>query len=659
MDLADKTSAQIYAFPVDPESDTAGAHVLQLVGRRKNVLEIGAGPGSIARPLVEFNGCRVTAVEIDSDCIPILRGFCAHVVQADLNDVTWRSRLPGGDFDAVVIADVLEHLYDPWTALRQAREVVGADGCVVVSIPNASHASILACLLKGDFRYGEWGLLDRTHIRFFGLENIQSLIEDAGLKVVEARFVFRNPDQTEFADMWRALPQEDQRFLMSGPTANVYQVVVKAVPAETNDGKASRSIAEFLSPEPSSVKYIAFYLPQFHPIPENDKWWGKGFTEWTNVAKAWPMFEGHYQPHLPADLGYYDLRVPDVRRDQIAYARKFGIDAFCFHYYWFGGRRILERPVEEYLQDATADLPFCLCWANENWTRRWDASESEILIAQTYSPEDDLAFIRGLLRFFRDPRYVRVDGKPVLVVYRPQQLPDAQATVRRWRKVCQDSGIGGIHLIAALTHGNWSFAELGFDAGVEFPPHDVRVQNRAVDVKNFVPLEGLVVQYTEVAERYLANDYRDRLVYRGVYPSWDNTARLERRAVVTVDANPENYEQWLRRATNLTERERDPEHRLVFINAWNEWAEGCHLEPDQKFGLGFLEATSRVKARQSVLAMPYRRVSQTDRAVTVNNLRFVGWLKRRLRPYPRLHMKAQLVWRDLRRVRAIVRWKLS
>jgi lipopolysaccharide biosynthesis protein len=358
-------------------------------------------------------------------------------------------------------------------------------------------------------------------------------------------------------------------------------------------------------PRPSDVTFVAFYLPQFHPVPENDEWWGKGFTEWTNVTKAHGLFEGHYQPHLPADFGFYDLRLREVQRQQIAWARKFGIGAFCFHYYWFAGRRILERPIDDFLGDPEADIQFCLCWANENWTRKWDASEQEVLIAQCYSPMNDIAFIEGLLPYFRDRRYLRIDGALVLVVYRPQQLPDAKATAARWRRVCREAGIGEIHLVAALTHGNWEFESLGFDAGVEFPPHNVRGRDRKDELKLYEPIEGWVLRYADIAESYMGHDFRERLVYRGVYPSWDNTARVSGRGLITLDSTPENYERWLNRATHRTMLERQPSQRFVFINAWNEWAEGCHLEPDRKYGSAYLEATLRVKERRSLLDAPF------------------------------------------------------
>jgi 2-polyprenyl-3-methyl-5-hydroxy-6-metoxy-1,4-benzoquinol methylase len=692
MDLTSKTSAEKYQFAFDLDSDHAGAQILRLIGNAKDVLEIGAGPGSISRPLIELTGCRMTALELDPSSIAILRTFCDEVVQGDLNDPDWVKALPRTDFDAVIIADVLEHLFDPWSTLRQVSEIVSEDGFVIVSIPHSAHAAIMACLLVDDFRYGEWGLLDKTHIRFFGMRNIQALFEGAGFKVVDARFVIKHPSETEFADIWQKLSDDQRVMLEAQPHAEVYQVVAKLAPAKHRPQLASRLLSELLVPEPAEVTYVAFYLPQFHPVPENDEWWGKGFTEWTNVTKAPQLFEGHYQPHLPADFGFYDLRLRDVQHAQIECAKKFGVDAFCFHYYWFGGRRILERPVEEFLADKQADIKFCLCWANENWTRNWDASEHEVLIEQQYSPEHDIAFIQSLLPFFRDQRHVRVDGAPVLVVYRPQQIPDALATTQRWRQVCRQEGIGEIHLVAALTHGNWEYESFGFDAGVEFPPHNVRVHNYRDELNAPQQLEGLIVRHSDVAENYLANDYRQRSVYRGVYPSWDNTARMPGRGLITMDATPECYERWLNHATSRTLIERKPSQRLVFINAWNEWAEGCHLEPDRRYGHAFLEATLRVKQRRSLLqsafqipesAVPVSDVADmpaepsdaspdptdalTDVVDTVAckgvELFYAGppprpvisWVARRLHRYPLVYRVARLVWGDIRMLYARTR----
>lgn len=351
----------------------------------------------------------------------------------------------------------------------------------------------------------------------------------------------------------------------------------------------------------SNPRLIAFYLTQFHPIPENDAWWGKGFTEWTNVTKAKPLFDGHYQPHLPTDFGFYDLRVRAARHDQIQLAKQFGIDGFCYHYYWFSGTRLLNQPLDDMLSDPESDMPFCLCWANENWTRRWDAAEHEILIAQRYLPDDDLNFIKSLIPFFSDPRYIRVDGVPLLVVYRPQHLPDARKTADIWRNYCRSVGIGEIHLCAALTHGNEDYSQFGFDSGVEFPPHNMKCRNVADQVLFHEPFRGYVARYQEIAQAYLDREYQHGNVFKGIFPSWDNTPRTGDRGVVILDGTPANYEYWLAETIRKTRENFPSQERFVFINAWNEWAEGCHLEPDRKYQRQFLEATLRAAKGQSRL----------------------------------------------------------
>jgi lipopolysaccharide biosynthesis protein len=348
----------------------------------------------------------------------------------------------------------------------------------------------------------------------------------------------------------------------------------------------------------ADIRLVAFYLPQYHPFPENDDWWGKGFTEWTNVTRAQPLFVGHYQPHLPGDLGFYDLRVPEIRHQQIAMAKDHGIDAFCYHFYWFSGKRLMERPLDDMLADKDADMPFCLCWANENWTRRWDASDESVLIAQEYLPEDPVASIQALEPYLRDPRYMTYQGKKIIVVYRPQHLPDSVSWMQAWRDYARDNGLGELHLVCALTHNNWSYETYGFDAGVEFPPHGTGLlRDRSTEQLGFLdPFEGVILDYSRVADFYLDRDREaEPQVHRAVYPSWDNTARRKERAYVTLNGTPENYEYWLHRAIQKTRAETGNGEGLVFINAFNEWAEGCHLEPDRKYGFQFLEATQRAR----------------------------------------------------------------
>lgn len=345
------------------------------------------------------------------------------------------------------------------------------------------------------------------------------------------------------------------------------------------------------------VELIAFYLPQFHTIPENDAWWGKGFTEWTNVTKATPLFDGHYQPHLPKDLGFYDLRVRDVRREQIKMAKEYGIDGFCYHYYWFSGTRLLNQPLDDMLADPESAMPFCLCWANENWTRRWDGAEREILIEQRYLPEDAVEFIKSVVPFMLDARYIRRNSAPFLIVYCPQRLPEPQKTIAIWRDYCRSAGIGEIHLCAALTYGNEDYAQYGFDSGVEFPPHNNSAcMNLAPSLPFNNAFAGNVIDYAAIARAYLERKYIQPNVYRSVIPSWDNSARTGSRAVIIVGGVPDNYEVWLRQVICNSRKDFPGENRFVFINAWNEWAEGCHLEPDQKHQRGFLEATKAAKS---------------------------------------------------------------
>lgn len=595
----------VYDYDADPAGESAPAKVARLVGPGKRVLELGAGPGSVSK-LLTAQGCRVTALERDASALPLLAERCERALAGDLGDPGWPALVaPFGPYDAVVLADVLEHLVDPWAALAAAKDLLAEGGRVVISLPHAGHNSVAASLLGGDFEYRDWGLLDRTHLRFFGLRNVEDLVSGAGLKIAAAEFVTAAPEKTELAPHWARLPAALREGLARRPSGDVYQVVLAAVPVSAPGAPVSltaapatgvRAAAPQEKAAPSaSPRLVAFYLPQFHPIPENDDWWGPGFTEWTNAAKARPLFAGHYQPHLPGEFGFYDLRLAETRRAQIAAAKAHGIDAFCYHYYWFGGKRLLERPLFDMLEDPASDMPFCLCWANENWTRRWDASEHEVLIEQRYDADSDLDFIQDAAQFLRDPRYLRLDGKVFLVVYRPQNMPEPRRTLDRWRVWCRENGIGELHLCAALTHGNDDYASMGFDSGVEFPPHNLRGVRHDGLLRFHAPFRGVVVGYEDVARSFLERARPDRRVHMTVFPSWDNTARTGERALVVLDGTPRNYERWLSETLRVTRERPGPGEKLVFVNAWNEWAEGCHLEPDRRYGRAFLEATRRAK----------------------------------------------------------------
>jgi lipopolysaccharide biosynthesis protein len=355
------------------------------------------------------------------------------------------------------------------------------------------------------------------------------------------------------------------------------------------------------------VRVIAFYLPQFHPIPENDECWGRGFTEWTNATRATPQFPGHDQPHLPADLGFYDLRLPEARAAQADLARGYGIHGFCYYHYWFDGKRLLERPFNEVLASGEPDFPFCLCWANEPWSRRWDGSEHEIICAQRYSREEDLRHIRWLAEAFRDPRYIRVEGKPLFLVYRATHLPDSRATTRLWRDECDRLGIGPVFLATVQAFSeerNFSPEELGFDATVEFAPQWDRVgprlhfhgrRNRILRRLRLLSPgyhRHRVHSYRELARLAMEKPLPSYELFRCVTPMWDNSPRRAQGAYIFHGSTPELYENWLHFVLGQT-MSKPQSRRLAFVNAWNEWAEGNHLEPCQRWGIGYLEATRR------------------------------------------------------------------
>ncbi len=360
------------------------------------------------------------------------------------------------------------------------------------------------------------------------------------------------------------------------------------------------------------VTTIAFYLPQYHPIPENVSWWGPGFTEWTNVAKARPRFRGHYQPRIPGELGYYDLRLADSREHQAALAKEHRVDAFAYYHYWFNGRQLLERPLDEVLRTGEPDHQFLIAWANENWTRTWDGEEKSVLAHQNYDDYDADLHVEWLAKAFSDPRYVRVDDKPVFLVYTASDLPDPAATVRAWREAARKRGFKDLYICAILARRPLStdqVIEAGFDAVVEFAPQ-FYPRHRTLRTKMTIPMRAwnrLVASRLRLKTIDLLNiyDYRKvvadglrrvadaRLrVFPCVSPGWDNTARRPTTGQVCQNDDPALYGKWLEHAVRRVSVY-PPEEQLVFINAWNEWGEGCHLEPDQRHGRAWLDATKK------------------------------------------------------------------
>jgi lipopolysaccharide biosynthesis protein len=353
----------------------------------------------------------------------------------------------------------------------------------------------------------------------------------------------------------------------------------------------------------SNLRAIAIHLPQFHPFPENDQWWGKGFTEWTNVAKAKPLLKDHYQPHLPADLGFYDLRLEEARIAQAELAKEYGIYGFCHYHYWFNGKRLLNRPLDDMLKTQTPDFPFMLCWANESWSRRWNGEEKEILIKQEYSDEDDLTHFRYLAEnLFPDKRYIKVDGKPFFLFYRPSLFPDIRKTADTWRREALKMGLGELHLGYVQSFSCKEDPKLiGLDCAIEFQPdlHNppVRKIGTLIDrLKHKLNLQkspyrlNYVYSYKDYVEMMIKTSKSPKNVYPGITPGWDNSARRKSEATIYIESTPLEYEKWLR----AIKEKYANENTFLFINAWNEWAEGNHLEPCAKWGKAYLEVTKKV-----------------------------------------------------------------
>jgi glycosyltransferase involved in cell wall biosynthesis len=347
---------------------------------------------------------------------------------------------------------------------------------------------------------------------------------------------------------------------------------------------------------PRRAMVLAYYLPQFHATRENDAWWGRGFTEWTNLTRGIPRFGGHYQPRTPRDLGFYDLNDPATMRRQIDMAKSAGLGGFIFYFYWFNGGRLLDGPVERFLADPALDMPFCLMWANENWTRRWDGLESEVLISQDYLRSDDEALIRCFARHFADPRYIRLQGRPVLMIYRPSLIPDAAGKIAHWRGMFER--IAGEYplIVMAQGFGATDPREYGLDGAVEFPPHKLcaDLPSIAEDLVWFDPdAQGRIVRFSDAVQRSLEEAIPPYPLIKTACPGWDNDARREGQGMVVHGATPAVFESWLRALIDqacVTPFFGQP---IVCINAWNEWAEGAYLEPDMHFGSAFLNAAGR------------------------------------------------------------------
>lgn len=367
-----------------------------------------------------------------------------------------------------------------------------------------------------------------------------------------------------------------------------------------------RIINEGLSGKP---RLIAFYLPQYHPILENDTWWGAGFTEWRNVVKAKPLFRGHGQPHLPTDLGFYDLRLTEAREDQANLAARYGIHGFCYWHYWFGGKRLLEKPFSAVAASNKPSFPYCLAWANETWSRRWLGEERDVLMEQTYSVKDDELHGQWLAKVFTDDRYIKVNGRPLFLIYRPKHLPDALKTTDTLRQQCLMAGVTDPFILGIDAHcHNYDCRMIGFDGTVSFEPqlgvlpdysNDGFAMSKLIRNLRLGIFSHKLKIYDDLFARDLMKKNKPQFpYYPSIFVGWDNTPRRGNNGIVLVNSTPDGFGSALEGAIKYVQG-RNQDERLIFINAWNEWAEGNHLEPDTKYGLSYLNKISEIVCRKA------------------------------------------------------------
>lgn len=368
-----------------------------------------------------------------------------------------------------------------------------------------------------------------------------------------------------------------------------------------------------------SVKVLAYYLPQFHPTKENDEWHGKGFTEWTKVSQSECLFEGHYQPHIPIkDLGYYHIEDAQILKKQSDLMKKAGIDGLLFYHYWFGGKLILERPAQILRDDKDIDLPFAFCWANENWTKRWDGNEAEVLLAQNYSVKDAEDFIDYLIPFFKDKRYIKINGRPFLAIYRPSHNPLCKEYIETWRRICIQAGLAEPFVAVVMTRDAKEPKEYGADIAIERPLHDWTdgaVKTNRVSLNFFAEYNGNSLNFEEVANFYSRKALPEFPMIRSVVPSWDNTARYGKNSYLLTHPDPAIFQKWFSEVLEKAKCCKTEGERLIVINAWNEWAEGNHLEPDEKYGHAYLNAIGRSRAADSPMPKIQKMTKLTSNVV--------------------------------------------
>lgn len=694
-------------YKVDIDNLSKNTSHIQIIDRvpfGSIVLDVGCACGDLGAYLNKNKNCEMYGLEYNKESINIARKTFAYrkIEEIDLNKFEELQDILNRKYDVIVFGDILEHLLYPKNTIKKFLKYLSTDGKIIISIPNICHASIIRQLLNNNFHYMDYGILDKTHVRFFTFKSIAEMLSNLGLEILSSSKIIYGNDGLHSQEYFSTDYDDILLSQKKNIHMNVFQYVFDASPSKLkykkllyinisnlntfssnelgiistleinntniinhnihtvynifihklkiklkrhlpqniwdfikkiygmkryynkfkNSFRRKKTYKKYVNqiflnekkighsgcfvditsqpyiPNPNCPKTIAFYLPQFYPFEENNRWWGRGFTEWTNVTKAVPQFVGHYQPQLPIDLGFYDLRLPDVMSRQIELAKLYGIYGFCFHYYWFSGKRLMEKPIFNFLQNKEDyNINFCLCWANESWSRRWDGSENELLLGQNLQTEDDFNFIDDISPFLMDKRYISINGKPLIIIYRPQLWEKSRVLMltNNFRKHIKKYGINDLYLVFALSHDfDGMPTEWGFDAAVEFPPHLCFQSNKVKNAKIInAQFDGVIYDMRDLVDYKKRENPKRYTLFPTVFPGWDNTPRKSNLSCIFHNSSPETYKIWLDSALKYSYKYNSPEEHFVFINAWNEWGEGAHLEPDRKYGYAYLDSTGK------------------------------------------------------------------
>ncbi|MCC0649944.1 MULTISPECIES: glycoside hydrolase family 99-like domain-containing protein [unclassified Clostridioides] len=600
------------------------SEIMQMIKSRKkesiNVLEIGYGLGEA---LLELKNIYRNANTYRTK-ININSGELGEIVFNNLMRNTEGINLKSmyGFFDYIIFPNTLNCLRNPWDVLRNIYEYLKEDGYILVSVPNIMHISVIKKLINGSFSYSDSEVLDKSYLRFFTFKEIHKLFKETGYEIVEIYYSKTDMESEELqlienlsGLLTKDIKEEyfvDKYFLKISKKnkkclendINKYKMYIDYIHNKNSfSSEYSKDISLDYEFNKIDSKLIAYYLPQFHLDDNNNEWWGRGSTEWDNVSRAIPQYIGHYQPRLPKDLGFYSLESIDTFKRQIQLAKGSGIYGFSIYYYLSGDVKLLRKPLDILLNNKDLKIPFCLYWANEDWTRGYKSDNKEILVKQLDTKEDYKNAIYDMKRYLEDDRYIEINNKKVIMIYRPLNIPDPIEVIGFWREYCKLNNIGDIYVIA--TKEPWGkdssyYHQCGFDAVNEFSPHGnistdlskYSIINKEIDfIKD--NYEGRVFDYREYVEKRNYIDYECNKIYKCVTPSWDNTPRKAEKSWIFEGSSPKYYYMWLKDIMTMNKKNRNLDEDIVFINAWNEWGEGAILEPCSKYGYAYLNLTQK------------------------------------------------------------------